>query len=52
MKKIIITIICIFLSVCMTALPAAALTLIEENFDSAYPGDDPLTLDALYGYFE
>jgi hypothetical protein len=52
MKKIITTIICIFLSVCMTALPAAALTLIEENFDSAYPGDDPLTLDALYGYFE
>ena len=52
MKKIIITVICLFLSICLTALPAAALTVIEENFDSAYPGDDPLTLDALYGYFE
>lgn len=52
MKKIMIIVICLFLSVCLTALPAAAITLIEENFDSAYPGDDPLTLDALYGYFE
>lgn len=52
MKKLFTVIICLFLSVCMTVFPAAALTLIEENFDSAYPGDDPLTLDALYGYFE
>lgn len=52
MKKITKAIICLFLSVCLTALPAAALNLIKENFDSAYPGDDPLTLDELYGYFE
>lgn len=52
MKKIVLIVICILLSACLAALPAAALTLIEENFDAAYPGDDPLTLDALYGYFE
>ena len=52
MKKTVLIIVCLFLSACLTALPAAAVTLIEENFDSAYPGDDPLTLDELYGYFE
>ena len=52
MKKTVLIIISLFLSASLAALPAAALTLIEENFDSAYPGDDPLSLDALYGYFE
>ena len=52
MKKIFIIVVCLVLSVLITALPIAAFDLIEEDFDSAYPGDDPLTLDALYGYFE
>lgn len=52
MKKTVISITVIFLAVMLTALPAAAVTVIDEDFDSAYPGDDPLSLNALYGYFE
>ena len=52
MKKIFISVVCLVLSAVITVLPVSAFDLIEEDFDSAYPGDDPLTLDALYGYFE
>ena len=45
MKKLFV-IIC--LSLCF-ALSAGALNVIEENFDLANAGDDPVSLDSLYG---
>ena len=48
MKKLFV-IIC--LSLCF-ALSAGALNVIEENFDLANAGDDPVSLDSLYGYFD
>lgn len=52
MKKILITVISLVLCVCFAVIPAAALTVIEEKFDQANPGDDPLTLPALYNNYE
>ena len=52
MKKVFRITFVLILSVLLSAYPASALSYLSEDFESAYPGDDPLGLDTLYGYFE
>lgn len=50
MKKLTV-LICLFLCFALSA-GVSALTAVEEDFDSANPGDDLASLDNMYGFFE